>query len=222
MNFCLPSRSCWSSAWWTSSRSLGGRAEETREVKTAASQHTVLNEPKHMLGPTSSDGATPRSNGASRMLPAPYYYDNNPKGVVAAPIYSTIEPRTELHSLSHSATITWFQLNNLHWTITIMRIYPLHSQMWLASVCLDWYHPELSLPVLHTWMLSKTYLTSNWNALRFNYWVQKPRGPRYPLTEGSRLEKLTGWTLIQFCFIYMAPNHNNSCLKTFYIVKTLQ
>lgn len=89
----------------------------------------MLNEPKHMLGPTSSDGATPRSNGASRMLPAPYYYDNNPKGVVAAPIYSTIEPRTELHSLSHSATITWFQLNNLHWTITIMRIYPLHSQM---------------------------------------------------------------------------------------------
>lgn len=102
MNFCLPSRSCWTSAWWTSSRSSGGRAEETREVTTAASQHTALNKPKHLPGPTSSNGATPRSNGASRMLPASHHYDNNPKRVVAAPIYSTIEPRTELHSLSHS------------------------------------------------------------------------------------------------------------------------
>ncbi|XP_026011119.1 tyrosine-protein phosphatase non-receptor type 18 isoform X3 [Astatotilapia calliptera] len=94
---------------------------QTKKTTTAASSsnrlsqqvvmndtYAVVNKPKHAHPPPSAPtySAVPlsRSNPGSRTMPTSHHYDNDPKSVSAAPIYSTVKPRAKQQSLPPSVT----------------------------------------------------------------------------------------------------------------------
>ncbi|XP_076734464.1 tyrosine-protein phosphatase non-receptor type 18 isoform X3 [Maylandia zebra] len=103
------------------SRVLGAQRRKTKKTTTAASSsnrlsqqvvmndtYAVVNKPKHAHPPPSAPtySAVPlsRSNPGSRTMPTSHHYDNDPKSVSAAPIYSTVKPRAKQQSLPPSVT----------------------------------------------------------------------------------------------------------------------
>ncbi|XP_042080378.1 tyrosine-protein phosphatase non-receptor type 18 [Haplochromis burtoni] len=94
---------------------------QTKKTTTAASSskrlsqqvvmndtYAVVSKPKHAHPPPSAPtySAVPlsRSNPGSRTMPTSHHYDNDPKSVSAAPIYSTVKPRAKQQSLPPSVT----------------------------------------------------------------------------------------------------------------------
>ncbi|XP_035769247.1 tyrosine-protein phosphatase non-receptor type 18 [Neolamprologus brichardi] len=110
--------------------------------------YAVVSKPKHAHPPPSAPtySAVPlsRSNTGSRTMPTSHHYDNDPKSVSAAPIYSTVKPRAKQQSLPPSVT-------------------PIYD---IAS-------PTGQKP------------GEDW----FNCRIQKPRGPRDPPAEWTRVER---------------------------------
>uniref|UniRef100_A0A3Q1EJ29 protein-tyrosine-phosphatase n=1 Tax=Acanthochromis polyacanthus TaxID=80966 RepID=A0A3Q1EJ29_9TELE len=93
------------------------------------------------------------------MMPASHHYDNEPSGAPAAPIYSTVKPRANPHSFPRSTT-------------------PIY---------------DIAAPSSQRPSEGRDYqLVSGKNRTgkdEFNCRVQKPRGPRDPPAEWSRLER---------------------------------
>ncbi|XP_070696460.1 tyrosine-protein phosphatase non-receptor type 18 [Pempheris klunzingeri] len=143
--------------------------------------YAVVNKPKHHNPPSPSSAhsgvATPGSSSQSRMLPPSHHYDNDPSGVPAVPIYSTVSPRVKPLSLTHSAT-----------PIYDMATPASHNGEYnlLPADCpspADDEYEDLSSSVSDV-----TNLCSP-GGIGFNCRIQKPRGPRDPPAEWSRLER---------------------------------
>lgn len=152
--------------------------------QTMSDTYAVVNKPKH-LPPPSADSAysivatPPRS---SRTLPPSHHYDNDPAGASAAPVYSTVRPRGKPHSLPLSAT-------------------PMYDMASPANHRLGEGQPSLSNSGEYHLMpadddyedfscsVSDISGLCSPGGIGFNCRVQKPRGPRDPPAEWSRLER---------------------------------
>ncbi|XP_055366458.1 tyrosine-protein phosphatase non-receptor type 18 isoform X2 [Betta splendens] len=124
--------------------------------------YAVVNKPKHPQPPADSahSVALPRQ---SRSLPSTHHYDNDCVGPPAAPIYSTVKPRTGRHdtaALSDRSSV------------------PDHTDYELLSA-------------EHRLSTDDDYedVSNSSTGIGFNCRIQKPRGPRDPPAEWSRLER---------------------------------
>ncbi|XP_075932482.1 tyrosine-protein phosphatase non-receptor type 18 [Anarhichas minor] len=175
-------------------RSAGGqRKPEQRTTRPAASSskrlsqqsamndtYAVVNKPKQPLPPAADPAhsvvATP---GFSRELPSSHHYDNDASGAVA-PVYSVVRPRAKPHSLPLSAT-------------------PLYDGEYHLSPGKEAKGKKerissLSLPgddEYEDFSSSSRDITGldSPGGIGFNCRIQKPRGPRDPPAEWSRLER---------------------------------
>lgn len=149
--------------------------------------YAVVNKSKHPppSDPAYSVAATPRS---SRSLPSTHHYDNDVAGASAAPVYSTVRPRAKPHNLTLSAM-------------------PIYDTATPTNHMLGERPPSLSnngdyhlLPADHVSPADDDYEDFSSSAtdtsglcspggIGFNCRVQKPRGPRDPPAEWSRLER---------------------------------
>nr|XP_033484303.1 tyrosine-protein phosphatase non-receptor type 18 [Epinephelus lanceolatus] len=149
--------------------------------------YAVVNKSKHPppSDPAYSVVATPRS---SRSLPSTHHYDNDVAGASAAPVYSTVRPRAKPPNLTLSAM-------------------PIYDTATPTNHMLGEGPPSLSnsgdyhlLPADHVSPADDDYEDFSSSAtdmsglcspggIGFNCRVQKPRGPRDPPAEWSRLER---------------------------------
>ncbi|XP_047442983.1 tyrosine-protein phosphatase non-receptor type 18 [Mugil cephalus] len=143
--------------------------------------YAVVNKPKHApsasTGPTHSAVAPPRPNTGSRTLPPSHHYDNDVGK--ATPIYSTVKPRVKTLSLSHSATPIYDLAAPSSHRPGSGPDYQLVSAEQIPVSDNDYED------------FSSSDVTSFCSAggIGFNSRVQKPRGPRDPPVEWSRLER---------------------------------
>ncbi|XP_051282563.1 tyrosine-protein phosphatase non-receptor type 18 isoform X2 [Dicentrarchus labrax] len=153
--------------------------------------YAVVNKPKHShppsSGPAYSTVATPRSNSASRSLPSSHHYDNDAMGA-AAPVYSTVRPRAKGLSLQHSATPIYdmatpanHRLGEGPASLGNNGDYQLIAADHLSEADDD--YEDFSSSV------SDSTNPCSPGGIGFNCRIQKPRGPRDPPAEWSRLER---------------------------------
>ncbi|XP_034445857.1 tyrosine-protein phosphatase non-receptor type 18 isoform X1 [Hippoglossus hippoglossus] len=151
--------------------------------------YAVVNKPKHPHPPPSkpahSDVALPRS---SRSMPQSHHYDNDPAGASAAPVYSCVRPRNTPLSLQLSATAIYDMAspsshrpgggllspgsNGEHHVAAAEQLSPTNDD-----------YEEFSSSVTDTSGLCPP------GGIGFNCRIQKPKGPRDPPAEWSRLER---------------------------------
>ncbi|XP_059188300.1 tyrosine-protein phosphatase non-receptor type 18 isoform X2 [Centropristis striata] len=143
--------------------------------------YAVVNKPKHPHPPSAV--ATPRS---SRTLPS-HHYDNDPAGASAAAVYSSVRPRAKPLSLPLSATPLYdtatpanHMLGERSPSLGNSREYHLVPADGHSTADDDY---EDMTPV------SETSGFCSPGGIGFNCRVQKPRGPRDPPAEWSRLER---------------------------------
>uniref|UniRef100_A0A3P9LMG3 protein-tyrosine-phosphatase n=1 Tax=Oryzias latipes TaxID=8090 RepID=A0A3P9LMG3_ORYLA len=147
--------------------------------------YAVVNKPKKSHppppGPAYPPAATPTPSTASRSLPFSHHYDNDPSAASTAPIYSTVKPRLKPHSLPPSAT-------------------PIYD---IAKPSIQsWEGPEHHLTSAESVSSAEAdndyeIFSSSAGAvsscspvgLGFNCRVPKPKGPRNPPAQWSRLER---------------------------------
>ncbi|XP_030589781.1 tyrosine-protein phosphatase non-receptor type 18 [Archocentrus centrarchus] len=149
--------------------------------------YAVVNKPKHTQPPSSgstcSPVPTPRSNSGRRTLPNSHHYDNDLKGVATAPIYSTVKPRAKQSSLPHSQTSLYDvasptgQRPKEESDYQLVEVQP-HS---LDNDDDD--YEDFSSSVSNVTSFCAP------GGIGFNCRVQKPKGPRDPPVEWSRLER---------------------------------
>ncbi|XP_028265462.1 tyrosine-protein phosphatase non-receptor type 18 isoform X2 [Parambassis ranga] len=144
--------------------------------------YAVVNKPKQSHPPPSSPAhsrATPRSNTGSRTLPASHHYDNDSEGVSATPIYSTVRPRAKPLSLPHSATPIYDIASPTN------RMSGEEPDYQLVSAD----QPSAADDDYEDFSASDMTSFCSPGGIGFNCRVQKPRGPREPPAEWSRLER---------------------------------
>ncbi|KAM4563794.1 tyrosine-protein phosphatase non-receptor type 18 isoform 2-T2 [Odontesthes bonariensis] len=131
--------------------------------------------------PAYSMVANPRSSSGARTLPPSHHYDNDTAGASAAPIYSTVKPRANQHSLPLSATPIYDIAEPANHRPREGPEYTLVSADHLTAADDD--YEDLSSSV------SEVTGFCSPGGIGFNCRVQKPRGPRDPPAEWSRLER---------------------------------
>ncbi|XP_039878641.1 tyrosine-protein phosphatase non-receptor type 18 isoform X1 [Simochromis diagramma] len=171
---------------------------QTKKTTTAASSsnrlsqqvvmndtYAVVSKPKHAHPPPSAPtySAVPlsRSNTGSRTMPTSHHYDNDPKSVSAAPIYSTVKPRAKQQSLPPSVT----------------PIYDIASPTGQKpGECSDYQLVAAEKSSMdgndyEDFSSSVSDVTSfcSPGSIGFNCRIQKPRGPRDPPAEWTRVER---------------------------------
>ncbi|XP_040903211.1 tyrosine-protein phosphatase non-receptor type 18 isoform X3 [Toxotes jaculatrix] len=151
--------------------------------------YAVVNKARHSqpppTSPTQSVTAPPRAN---RTLPSSHHYDNDPSGASAAPVYSSVRPRAKPYSLL-SATHTYDSATSPN---------PRPGEGLLSSHSSGEYqlvpaeqHSPADDDDYEEFSSSVTDM-SNFcppGGIGFNCRIQKPRGPRDPPAEWSRLER---------------------------------
>ncbi|KAF7655993.1 hypothetical protein LDENG_00047080 [Lucifuga dentata] len=153
--------------------------------------YAVVNKSKQLhppsVNPAHSAVATPRFINDSRATPSTHHYDNDPVGASAIPVYSTVKPRAKPISSSHSDTAVYHmaapsnpRLGEGPLSLCSKTEYHLVSAEH-AAADYDEYE-EFSHPVTDQ-------LTCSPGAIGFNCRIQKPRGPRDPPAEWSRLDR---------------------------------
>ncbi|XP_044066175.1 tyrosine-protein phosphatase non-receptor type 18 isoform X2 [Siniperca chuatsi] len=150
--------------------------------------YAVVNKPKHhhpsSPSPNYSLVATPRS---SRSLPPSHHYDNDPAGASAAAVYSTVTPRARPLTLQHAAPIYDTAVPANHRlgegppSLGNDGEYNLIAAEPLSTADDD--YEDFSSSVSDMSSLCSP------GGIGFNCRVQKPRGPRDPPAEWSRLER---------------------------------
>ncbi|XP_074536956.1 tyrosine-protein phosphatase non-receptor type 18 [Halichoeres trimaculatus] len=156
--------------------------------------YAVVNKSRHSQPPTTSPAYSvvnkPRSGSSSsnRTLPLSHHYDNDGPGSSAAPVYSTVKPRAKPLSQQHSAT-------PIYDTATPANHRPGEGP--IASKDNGEYQllpADLPPPTDDdyedvTCSAPGTASLCSPGGIGFNCRVQKPRGPRDPPAEWSRLER---------------------------------
>ncbi|XP_071314814.1 tyrosine-protein phosphatase non-receptor type 18 isoform X2 [Trachinotus anak] len=151
--------------------------------------YAVVNKPKHPhpppTNPAHSVVAPPRT---SRTLPSSHHYDNDPAGASAAPLYSTVRPRAKPQSLQLSTTPIYdIATSANHRPGEGLQSphsngdYQLVPAERLSRTDDD--YEEFSSSVTDTSSFCSP------GGIGFNCRIQKPRGPRDPPAEWSRLER---------------------------------
>ncbi|KAM9351164.1 tyrosine-protein phosphatase non-receptor type 18 [Symphorus nematophorus] len=139
-------------------------------------------------GPAYATVAMPRSNSGNRTLPASHHYDNDPDGASAGPVYSTVKPRPKPANRQHSATPIYDTA------------VPANHRLGEGPPSLDNSGEYHLMPAEHLSATDNDYedfsasVTDVSNlcspgGIGFNCRIQKPRGPRDPPAEWSRLER---------------------------------
>ncbi|XP_049920438.1 tyrosine-protein phosphatase non-receptor type 18 [Epinephelus moara] len=150
--------------------------------------YAVVNKSKHPppSDPAYSVVATPKS---SRSLPSTHHYDNDVAGASAAPVYSTVRPRAKPHNLTLSAmpiydtaTPTNHMLGEGPPSLSNSGDYHLLPADHVSPAADDDYEDFSSSATDMSGLCSP-------GGIGFNCRVQKPRGPRDPPAEWSRLER---------------------------------
>ncbi|XP_076734462.1 tyrosine-protein phosphatase non-receptor type 18 isoform X1 [Maylandia zebra] len=180
------------------SRVLGAQRRKTKKTTTAASSsnrlsqqvvmndtYAVVNKPKHAHPPPSAPtySAVPlsRSNPGSRTMPTSHHYDNDPKSVSAAPIYSTVKPRAKQQSLPPSVTPIYDIASPTGQKPGEGSDYQLVAAEKSSMDCND--YEDFSSSV------SDVTSFCSPGSIGFNCRIQKPRGPRDPPAEWTRVER---------------------------------
>ncbi|XP_073326922.1 tyrosine-protein phosphatase non-receptor type 18 isoform X2 [Pagrus major] len=146
--------------------------------------YAVVNKPKQphppQPGPAYATVATPRTNSGSRSLPASHHYDNDSGG---APIYSTVRPRAKPSAtpIYDIAAPTNQRQGEGPLAPSNNGEYQLLPAERLSQADDD--YEDFSSSVT-----DMTNLCSP-GGIGFNCRIQKPRGPRDPPAEWSRLER---------------------------------
>ncbi|XP_041860395.1 tyrosine-protein phosphatase non-receptor type 18 isoform X2 [Melanotaenia boesemani] len=132
--------------------------------------YAVVNKPKqpHLSAP----------GGGSRTFPATHHYDNDPTGAPAAPIYSTVKPRAKQLSQSLSASPIYDLAAPTNHKPTEGA-----DLLTAAAADDDDDYEDISSSVPDTTSFCSP------GGIGFNCRVRKPRGPRDPPAEWSRLER---------------------------------
>ncbi|XP_063320643.1 tyrosine-protein phosphatase non-receptor type 18 [Pelmatolapia mariae] len=171
---------------------------QTKKTTTAASSsnrlsqqvvmndtYAVVNKPKHANPPPSapSYSAVPlsRSNIGSRTMPTSHHYDNDPKSVSAAPIYSTVKPRAKQQSLPPSVTPIYDIASPTGQKPGEGSDYQLVAAEKSSMDGND--YEDFSSSV------SDVTSFCSPGSIGFNCRIQKPRGPRDPPAEWTRVER---------------------------------
>ncbi|KAK9514684.1 hypothetical protein VZT92_025380 [Zoarces viviparus] len=150
--------------------------------------YAVVNKPKQPLPPAADPAhsvvATP---GFSRELPSSHHYDNDPSGAVA-PVYSVVRPRAKPHSLPLSATPLYATPLSDTPSPTNHRLGEgLPSSLGNNGE----YHLSPDDDDYEDFSSSSRDITGldSPGGIGFNCRIQKPKGPRDPPAEWSRLER---------------------------------
>ncbi|XP_078144667.1 tyrosine-protein phosphatase non-receptor type 18 [Centroberyx gerrardi] len=157
--------------------------------------YAVVNKPKQphppSTGPAHPPVATPRSKDGSSILmlfDSSHHYDNDPSGAGAGPVYTAVRPRSRPISSTHSATPIYDKAE------------PTNPRLGEGSSLLGNNGGYSLVAAEHQSPADDDYefvsspmkdMTSYCPAggLGFNSRIQKPRGPRDPPAEWSRLER---------------------------------
>ncbi|XP_036959213.1 tyrosine-protein phosphatase non-receptor type 18 isoform X1 [Acanthopagrus latus] len=146
--------------------------------------YAVVNKPKQPhpppTGPAYTTVATPRTNSGSRTLPASHHYDNDSAG---APIYSTVKPRARSSAppIYDIAVPANQRQGEGPLALSNNGEYQLLPAERLSQTDDDYEDFSTSVSDM-------TNLCSP-GGIGFNCRIQKPRGPRDPPAEWSRLER---------------------------------
>ncbi|RVE71181.1 hypothetical protein OJAV_G00072430 [Oryzias javanicus] len=147
--------------------------------------YAVVNKPKKShpppAGPAPAPAATPTSSTGSRSLPFSHHYDNEPSGASAPPIYSTVKPRLKPLSPPPPATPIYdtAKPSMQQWE---GREYHLTSADGAPSEEADDDYEIFSSTAGAASSCSPA-------GIGFNCRVPKPKGPRNPPAQWSRLER---------------------------------
>ncbi|XP_040007691.1 tyrosine-protein phosphatase non-receptor type 18 isoform X2 [Xiphias gladius] len=151
--------------------------------------YAVVNKTKHPqptpTSPANSAVTPPRS---SRTLPSSHHYDNDPAGASAAPVYSAVRPRAKMQSLPLSTTAIYDtatsanhrpgeELPSLHNSGE----HHLPAAKQLSATDDDYEDFSSSVTDVSSFCAP--------GGIGFNCRIQKPRGPREPPAEWSRVER---------------------------------
>ncbi|XP_067382111.1 tyrosine-protein phosphatase non-receptor type 18 isoform X2 [Channa argus] len=148
--------------------------------------YAVVNKPRHSNPPSTSPtySAVPTSR-LSRTLPSTHHYDNVSAGASAAPVYSAVKPRTKPHTLNVSAMPLYdIAVPSNHRPGEgghSPGIRDSHVVSEPLSLNDDYEDVSGSVSEMSSWCSS--------GSMGFNCRIQKPRGPRDPPAEWSRLER---------------------------------
>uniref|UniRef100_A0A3P9JFQ5 protein-tyrosine-phosphatase n=1 Tax=Oryzias latipes TaxID=8090 RepID=A0A3P9JFQ5_ORYLA len=132
-------------------------------------------------GPAYPPAATPTPSTASRSLPFSHHYDNDPSAASTAPIYSTVKPRLKPHSLPPSAT----PIYDIAKPSIQSREGPEHHLTSAESVSSAEADNDYEIFSSSAGAVSSCSPVG----LGFNCRVPKPKGPRNPPAQWSRLER---------------------------------
>lgn len=151
--------------------------------------YAVINKPKQphppVTSPAYSQVAPPRDVNRSRATPTSHHYDND-AGAAAGPIYSAVKPRTKPPSMPHSAThiydvATPSNARQGEGPVSLGNSTEYH--LVAADRPTDDDYEDVSPTVMDATGFNVP------GGIGFNCRIQKPRGPRDPPAEWSRLER---------------------------------
>lgn len=154
--------------------------------------YAVVNKPRHPPSPSTSLAystvTTTRPSVGNRSLPSSHHYDNDVKGASAAPLYSTVKPRAKPNTLPSSATPIYDTATSANPrpgegppALGNNGEYQLFAAERHSSTDDDYEDFSTSVTDIPN-MCSR-------DGIGFNCRIQKPRGPRDPPAEWSRLER---------------------------------
>ncbi|XP_042265277.1 tyrosine-protein phosphatase non-receptor type 18 isoform X1 [Thunnus maccoyii] len=154
--------------------------------------YAVVNKPRHPPSPSTSPAystvTTTRPSVGNRSLPSSHHYDNDVKGASAAPLYSTVKPRAKPNTLPSSATPIYDTATSANHrpgegppALGNNGEYQLFAAERHSSTDDDYEDFSTSVTDIPN-MCSR-------DGIGFNCRIQKPRGPRDPPAEWSRLER---------------------------------
>ncbi|XP_018526320.1 tyrosine-protein phosphatase non-receptor type 18 isoform X3 [Lates calcarifer] len=129
--------------------------------------------------------ALPRS---SRTLPTSHHYDNDPAGASAAPVYSSVRPRAKPHSLTLSTTPIYDIATSASQRPAEGPLMPHNNGEYHLVPADQLSTTDDDYEDFSTSVTDVSNVCSHGN-IGFNSRIQKPRGPRDPPAEWSRLER---------------------------------
>uniref|UniRef100_A0AAX7W5K9 protein-tyrosine-phosphatase n=1 Tax=Astatotilapia calliptera TaxID=8154 RepID=A0AAX7W5K9_ASTCA len=124
---------------------------------------------------------TTAASSSNRTMPTSHHYDNDPKSVSAAPIYSTVKPRAKQQSLPPSVTPIYDIASPTGQKPGEGSDYQLVAAEKSSMDCND--YEDFSSSV------SDVTSFCSPGSIGFNCRIQKPRGPRDPPAEWTRVER---------------------------------
>ncbi|GAA6216766.1 tyrosine-protein phosphatase non-receptor type 18-like isoform X1 [Lates japonicus] len=135
--------------------------------------------------PAYSAVAPPRT---SRTLPTSHHYDNDPAGASAAPVYSSVRPRAKPHSLTLSTTPIYDIATSANQRPAEGPLMPHNNGEYHLVPADQLSTTDDDYEDFSTSVTDVSNFCSPGN-IGFNCRIQKPRGPRDPPAEWSRLER---------------------------------